>query len=252
MSALQLRPALRGCRAVVLDTDGVLIDSARVHALAWKEAFDACLRERAPAGRDHPFDAREDYRRFVDGKSRLDGAASFLAARGLDLPPGSPDDPPGTGTVAAVAAAKERSFTARLHDHGVGSWPGTVRLLHALRAAGIACAAVSASRHARELLDRAGLRELLVTIVDGNDSAALGLRGKPDPALFLEAAERLGVPPADAAVVEDALAGVEAGRRGGFSPVVGVDRTGGPDSAADLLDHGADLVVEDLAELLWE
>lgn len=233
-----LVPRLRTVRAVVFDTDGVITDSARVHAAAWKEAFDPCLAE---AGQRRPFDPVEDYRRYVDGKSRLDGAADFLTSRGLR---------PADETVQTVAAAKERLFVRRLREHGIEAWPGTVRLLRVLRAEGVPCAAVSASRHAPELLDRSGVRELFQAVVDGNEAARLRLPGKPDPALFLEAARRLGVPAGGAAVVEDALAGVEAGRRGGFGLVVGVDRTAGPTSAADLREHGADLVVGDLAELL--
>ncbi|WP_046495188.1 HAD family hydrolase [Streptomyces odonnellii] len=240
-------PLLRSVRAVVLDTDGVITDTARLHAAAWKGAFDAAL---AVAGAAPPFDAVEEYRRHVDGRSREDGAAAFLAARGLSLPLGAPDDPPGTGTVRAVAARKEELFTARLRTDGVAVWPGTVRLLKALRDAAVPCAAVSASRHATELLDTAGVLGLLRAVVDGREAARLGLPGKPDPALFLEAAHRLGVAARDAAVVEDALAGVEAGRRGGFGLVIGVDRTAGPTSAADLRRHGADAVVGDPGELL--
>ncbi|SFK15342.1 HAD family hydrolase [Streptomyces pini] len=251
---------LDGLRAVVFDTDGVITDSARVHAAAWKEAFDDCLREwrergggqpqKGPRDRFRPFDIREDYRRYVDGRSRLDGAAAFLASRGLDLPPGEPDDPPGNGTVRAVAARKERLFTAALRQDGVQAWPGTLRLLRALRREGVPMAVISASRHARELLSGAGVLEVFDAVVDGHEAARLGLPGKPDPAVFLEAARRLGVAPGEAAVVEDALAGVEAGRRGGFGLVVGVDRTNGPTSARDLREHGADVVVTDLAELL--
>ncbi|PJE97870.1 hydrolase [Streptomyces carminius] len=260
---------LRALRAVVFDTDGVITDSARVHAAAWKEAFDACLRhwrERPENGaegtegpaedgrtdRFRPFDIAEDYRRHVDGRSRIDGAAAFLASRGLDLPPGTPWDPPGNGTVRAVAARKEQLFTEALRRDGVDAWPGTVRLLHALRRAGTPMAVISASRHARELLSTAGVLGLFDAVVDGHEAARLGLAGKPDPAVFLEAARRLGVPASGTAVVEDALAGVEAGRRGGFALVVGVDRTAGPTSARDLREHGADLVVRDLAELLTE
>ncbi|NBM19623.1 HAD family phosphatase, partial [Streptomyces sp. GC420] len=187
-----------------------------------------------------PFDIREDYLRYVDGKSRLDGAASFLASRGV-----RPDDP----RVAAVAARKESLFTERL-AHGIDPYPGTVRLLHVLRDAGVPLAAASASRHARELLEHARVLDLFDTLVDGGEAARLRLPGKPDPALFVEAARRLGTPVSRTAVVEDALAGVEAGRRGGFGLVVGVDRAGTDATRAALLEHGADLVVRDLAELL--
>lgn len=249
---LGLAPDLRSVRAVVFDTDGVITDSARVHAAAWKVAFDACLRDVPPpdpADR-RPFDAWEDYRRHVDGKSRLDGAAAFLESRGLHLPPGDPDDEPGTATVRAVAARKEQAFTERLREGGIEAYPGTVRLLDVLAAHRVPCAAVSASRHARELLSAAGVLDRFEAVVDGNEAARLHLPGKPDPALFLEAARRLGTRAEETAVVEDALAGVEAGRRGGFGLVVGVDRTAGPTSAADLREHGADVVVRDLAELI--
>jgi HAD superfamily hydrolase (TIGR01509 family) len=256
---------LRAVRAVVFDTDGVITDSARLHATAWKEAFDDCLREwrertRAGAGADgrtgedpdrfRPFDVREDYRRHVDGRSRLDGAAAFLASRGLDLPPGTSGDPPGNGTVGAVAARKERLFTAALRQGGAPVWPGTLRLLRALRREGTPMAVISASRHARDLLSGAGVLEVFDAVVDGREAARLDLPGKPDPAVFLEAVRRLGVPAREAAVVEDAPVGVEAGRRGGFGLVVGVDRTAGSAGARDLRDHGADVVVADLAELL--
>jgi HAD superfamily hydrolase (TIGR01509 family) len=248
MAAQQfLAPRLRSLRAVVLDTDGVVIDSAPSHAAAWKQAFDAVL---SPLPGQPPFDAGDEYLRHVDGRSRLDGAAGFLASRGVDLPVGSPDDPPGTATVWEVAARKDELFTEGLRTHPVATWPGTVRLLHALRDAGMPTAAVSASRHAKELLSHAGLLDLFTAVIDGNEVRALRLPGKPDPALFLEAAGRIGFPAPDTAVVEDALAGVEAGRRGGFGLVVGVDRTGGPDSAAALHSHGADIVVPDPGELL--
>ncbi|MCH0542476.1 HAD-IA family hydrolase [Streptomyces sp. MUM 203J] len=233
-------PALRGVRAVVFDTDGVVTDSARVHAAAWKAASDAFL-EGLPGSPQRPFDEVDDYLRHVDGRSRRDGAASFLASRGL---------PPEARVVEALAADKDRRFTARLREQGAEAFPGTVRLLRALRDAGVPLAAASASRHARELLERAGVLDLFAALVDGVEAARLDLPGKPDPALFLEAARRLGEPPGRCAVVEDALAGVEAGHRGGFALVVGVDRTATPATATALARHGADVVVQDLAELL--
>ncbi|MFF9867517.1 HAD family hydrolase [Streptomyces sp. NPDC013953] len=236
-------PALRAVRAVVLDTDGVVTDSAAVHAAAWKEAFDAFLAAGPPGdpARRRPFDPGEDYLRYVDGRSRLDGAASFLASRGLRVPPEE---------VERVAAEKERLFTRRLREGGVAAYPGTVRLLRVLRRDGVPAAAASASRHAREVLASAGVLEWFGAVVDGVEAARLRLPGKPDPALFLEAARRLGVPPGRCAVVEDALPGVEAGRRGGFGLVVGVDRTAGPGTGEALRRAGAGLVVRDLAELL--
>ncbi|WP_286248566.1 HAD family hydrolase [Streptomyces graminofaciens] len=240
-----LTPALRGISAVVFDTDGVITDSARVHAAAWKTAFDALLAEHPPEdpAQRRPFDTGDDYLRYVDGRSRFDGAAAFLASRGLA---------PTAATVRAVAAHKELLFTERLREHGVDAYPGTVRLARVLRDFGLPLAAASASRHAGELLAGAGARDLFDVLVDGGEAARLGLAGKPQPDLFLEAARRLGVPPARSAVVEDALAGVEAGRRGGFALVVGVDRTAGPDTRQRLLRYGADIVVTDLGELLEE
>lgn len=239
----RVAPVLRDIRAVVFDTDGVITDSARVHAAAWKTALDAFLRAHPPAdpAQRRPFDVRDDYLRHVDGKSRLDGAAAFLASRGLD---------PSEDTVRAVAADKERLFTERLRAHGVDAYPGTVRLVRALRRAGVPVAAASASRHAGELLDHAGVLDLFDALVDGGEAARLALPGKPRPDLFLEAVRRLGVPADRAAVVEDATAGVEAGRRGGFALVVGVDRAATGESGAALRHSGADVVVRDLAELV--
>jgi HAD superfamily hydrolase (TIGR01509 family) len=240
-----IRAPLAGVPAVVLDTDGVIVDSARLHAAAWKEAFDAFLAAHPPDDPDQrrPFDAQDDYLRHVDGKSRLDGARAFLVSRGLR---------PAEESVRAVAAHKDELFTARLRAGGVDAYPGTVRLLRALRGAGVRTAAASASRHAGELLHRAGLDGLFDELVDGAEAARLGLPGKPEPDLFLEAARRLGCAPSRTAVVEDALAGVAAGSSGGFSPVIGVDRTTDPDTGERLLDHGADAVVHDLGELLTE
>lgn len=240
-----IAPVLRDVKAVVFDTDGVITDSARVHAAAWKTAFDVFLAEHPPEdpGQRRPFSIRDDYLRHVDGKSRLDGASAFLTSRGLD---------PTDATVRAVAEHKERLFTERMRGHGIDAYPGTVRLVRALRGAGVPCAAASASRHAHELLTRACVLDLFDVLVDGGEATRLGLAGKPQPDLFLEAARRLGVPAGRCAVVEDALAGVEAGRRGGFALVVGVDRAHDPDGKARLLQHGADIVVHDLVELLRE
>ncbi|MGW7459462.1 HAD family hydrolase [Streptomyces sp. NPDC054797] len=233
--------------AVVFDTDGVLLDSATLHAAAWKSAFDSCLGSWASGDRRQPpFDADGEYRQFVDGKPRHDGALAFLTARGIDLPPGGPGDPPGCGTVWAVAARKEEAFTEVLSARRVEVFADVVPALRAMREAGLRCAAVSASRHAGALLEAAGIRMLFDALVDGTEAARLGLPGKPDPALFLEAAERLGVDPAGAVVVEDALAGVEAGRRGHFALVVGLDRGSSPDTARSLRARGADLVASDL------
>ncbi|WNO77009.1 HAD-IA family hydrolase [Streptomyces sp. AM8-1-1] len=230
-------------KAMVFDTDGVITDSARVHAAAWKEAFDAYMDQHPPPAAENrrPFDVRGDYLAYVDGKSRLDGAHSFLISRGYNLP---------RTAVQEVAAAKDELFRKRLRDGGITAFPGTVRFLRVLHGAGMPMAAASASRHARELLSAAGVLDFFAALVDGGESARLGLTGKPDPALFLEAARRLGIPPAGTAVAEDALAGVEAGRRGGFGLVIGVNRTATTGFATQLRQHGADVVVADLADLL--
>ncbi|MFF8603096.1 HAD family hydrolase [Streptomyces sp. NPDC015232] len=244
-------PGSRPPVGIVLDTDGVLLDSAVVHAAAWKSAFDACLERWAPdSGTQPPFDADAEYRRLVDGRSRYDGAAAFLTARGLHLPAGEPHDAPSCGTVWGVAARKEQAFVDLLRTEGVTAFADTRPALAALRTAGVPCAAVSASRHTRALIRAAGLAGLLAVIVDGEDAARLGLAGKPDPALFLRAAALLGSRPQETAVVEDALAGVEAARRGGFGLVVGVDRTPLRRTAALLREQGADLVVPDLTTLV--
>lgn len=236
---------LRDAKAVVFDTDGAIIDSARVHAAAWKTAFDTLLTEHSPqdSGHRRSFSIGDDCPRYVDGKSRFDGASAFLVSRGLD---------PTDATVRAVAEHKERLFTDRLREHGIDAYPGTVRLVRALRRAGMPCAAASASWHACELLTRAEVLDIFDVLVDGGEAARLGLAGQPQPDLFLEAARRLGVPTRRCAVAEDALAEVEAGRRGGFAVVVGVNRAHDQDSGARLLEHGADIVVNDLAELFRE
>ncbi|WP_306322101.1 MULTISPECIES: HAD family phosphatase [unclassified Streptomyces] len=241
-----LIPPVRALRAVVLDTDGVITDSARLHAEAWKTVFDAFLQEHPPrlAAHRRPFDIGLDYPRYVDGKARRDGAAAFLTSRGLH---------PDPAAVEAVAADKDRRYTEHLHRNtAVPAYPGTVSLLHVLLGSGVLLAAASASLHARELLTRARVLDLFDTVVDGTEAARLKLRGKPAPDLFLEAARRLRTAPARTAVVEDALAGVEAGRRGGFGLVIGVDRTPGRERTRELLLHGADLVVADLGDLLKE
>ncbi|MFG1710120.1 HAD family hydrolase [Nonomuraea sp. M3C6] len=223
--------------AVVFDTDGVVTDTARGHAAAWKHVFDAFLR-----GRSAPFDIRDDYLRHVDGRPRLDGIRTFLAARGLTLPEGSPEDEPGAPTVHGLGLAKDRIFVAQVDKYGVAAFPSTVGLLHELRRRGARTAAVSASLHGRKLVNSAGVAHLFDLLVDGNDAALMNLPGKPDPALFLEAARRLGLPAAKAAVVESTLPGIEAARKGGFGLVVAVARDGLPT-------QGADVVVADLGEL---
>ncbi|MER7915525.1 MULTISPECIES: beta-phosphoglucomutase family hydrolase [unclassified Streptomyces] len=236
-------------RACLFDLDGVLTRNAKVHAAAWKEMFDAWLRERARReGTEFvPFDAVRDYDEYVDGRPREDGVRTFLAARGVRLPEGSPEDPPDAETVRALGARKNELVLRRIREDGVEPYEGSVRFLHEVRAAGLACAVVSSSANARDVLAAAGIADLFDERVDGVVTRERGLRGKPAPDTYLEAARELSVEPGAAAVFEDALAGVEAGRAGEFGLVVGVDRVG---QAEQLRAHGADVVVRDLAELL--
>ncbi len=233
---------------VIFDMDGVLTDTASVHAAAWKELFDGYLQARAArtGAAPDPFDQDEDYRRYVDGRARQDGVAAFLQSRGITLATGESSDPPDRETLWGLSNRKNEAFMAAVADRGVQAFASSVALVTALRAAGVATAVVSASRNATQVLAAAGIAGLFDERVDGVDAEHLALPGKPDPAMFLEAARRLGVDPARAVVVEDALAGVEAGRLGGFGLVVGVDRRGDPDG---LRTHGADVVIRDLAEL---
>ncbi|HEX5495236.1 MAG TPA: HAD-IA family hydrolase [Mycobacteriales bacterium] len=232
----------------VFDIDGVVTDTARVHAAAWKRTFDSVLRRNARRiGKPmKPFDLRADYLRYVDGRPRLDGLRGFLAARGIVLPEGKPTDQPGAFTVYGQARRKDEYFLDRLHRHGVLAFGSTVDLLRQIRTHGAVTAAVSSSRNAAEVLASAGVTDLFDVRVDGRDAMRMGLAGKPDPALFIEAARRLGSRPDRLVVVEDALAGVEAGCRGGFGLVVGVDRGS---HSADLHRAGAHVVVTDLAQL---
>jgi beta-phosphoglucomutase family hydrolase len=234
--------------AAFFDLDGVLTDTARLHAAAWKGLFDAFLRRRATATGEAfaPFDAGADYLAHVDGRPREDGVRQFLASRGIQLPQGSAGDPDEAETVAALARRKDQLFALELQAGHAEPAPGAEALLRALRRLGIPTAVVSSSRNCAAVLEATGLAGLVDARVDGVDAAALRLSGKPAPDLFLEAARRLGVAPGRGVVFEDALAGVEAGRRGGFGRVVGVDRGG---QAAELLRRGADVVVRDLTDV---
>lgn len=233
--------------AAIFDLDGVLTRTARVHAAAWKAMFDDFLRQRADQeGGFVPFDAIQDYRRYVDGKPRYQGVAGFLAARGIELPYGTPQDPPEAMTVCALGNRKNRRFLALIEEQGVERYDSSIALLRHLREAGMKTAVVSSSRNCAAILEAAGIEALFDARVDGTDIGPGALSGKPDPDIFIEAARRIDVAPARAVIIEDALSGVEAGRRGAFGCVVGVDRN---DQAAALLARGADIVVKDLAEL---
>lgn len=233
--------------AVIFDMDGVVTDTASLHAHAWKQMFDEYLRGRAAEHGETFLPFRdEDYRRYVDGRPRYDGVAAFLASRGVDLPFGRPEDSPDRETVCGLGNRKNELFSYLLDRHGPQRYESTVRLVRALRQRGIRTAVISASRNAPAVLEAAGVRDLFDAEVGGQQAAELGLAGKPDPAVFLEAARRLATVPGRAVVVEDALAGVQAGRAGGFELVIGVDRAGHPD---ELADAGADVVVDDLARV---
>jgi beta-phosphoglucomutase family hydrolase len=235
--------------ACLFDLDGVLTPTAEVHDQAWSETFDEFLREHAKrTGTPFvPFDPGADYQRYVDGKPRADGVRDFLASRGITLPEGNLGDPPEAETVYGLGNRKNVRLLARVRAGGVRPYEGSRRYLEAARAARLRRAVVSASANCQDVLRSAGIEELLEVRVDGIVARQLHLRGKPQPDSFLEAARRLDVSPAHAAVFEDALAGVAAGRAGGFGWVVGVDRVGHAD---ELHAHGADTVVTDLAELL--
>jgi beta-phosphoglucomutase family hydrolase len=280
-------------RAVLFDLDGVITPTAAVHAAAWAEMFDAFLRDRDGPG-FRPFDQIE-YAEYVDGRTRADGTRTFLASRGITLPEGSPDDPPEADTVEGLSARKDVIFLRHLAEEGVTPYPGSVRYLRAVRAAGLRTAVVSASRHCAQIVAASGLTDMFDARVDGVVAAQERLHGKPAPDTFLAAAKVLKTIPAQAAVFEDAIAGVAAGRAGRFGLVVGVDRSPGPQPrslperppagvrqprslperppagvrqprslperppsdvpqpsrhAEDLREHGADIVVRDLADLL--
>ncbi|MFN2388518.1 MAG: HAD family hydrolase [Actinomycetota bacterium] len=238
---------LDGFDAVLFDLDGVITSTAEQHFSAWRQVFDEFLARRAtPAEPFQPFD-RADYNRYVDGMPRYDGVRNFLAARGIELEEGRPDDPPAAETVHGLGNRKNDLVNDIIREQGVEPYAGSVALLRSLRSRDVKTAVVTSSRNCMTVLHAAGIVDLFDARVDGEIAADLGLRGKPAPDTFLAAAERLAVPPARTAVIEDALSGVEAGRAGGFALVVGVDRVG---QAEALREHGADVVVSDLAELI--
>ncbi|MFF9645212.1 HAD family hydrolase [Kitasatospora aureofaciens] len=238
-------------RAFLFDLDGVLTQTATVHAAAWKDTFDAFLRAEAArtGGQFVPFDAVTDYDTYVDGRPRLDGTRAFLHSRGIDLPEGTEDDPPNARTVQGISRAKNDTVLRLIREQGVAPYEGSVAYVRRLRELGLPSAVVSSSANCRDVLRSAGILDLFDLIVDGVVAKQQALPGKPAPDTYLYAARELGVEPAHAVVFEDALAGVASGRAGGFGAVVGVNRTG---QADELRRDGATVVVDDLSELLGE
>jgi beta-phosphoglucomutase family hydrolase len=242
--------------ACLFDLDGVLTNTAELHRVAWKQTFDAFLRDRE--GPDFKPFTDDDYFDYVDGRPREDGVRTFLASRGITLPEGTPDDPPTAQTVAGVGNRKNALFRSLLAERGVTAYPGSVRYLTAVRNAGLRIGVVTSSANGAAVLRAANLDRFVDARIDGKVIEEQGLRGKPEPDSYLAGAKALGVEPSAAAVFEDALAGVQAGRAGGFALVVGIDRAdrksqGSSDEHASyaqaLRQHGADLVVSDLGEL---
>ena len=233
---------------IVFDMDGVVTDTASTHAAAWKQLFDAYLGSRARRAGEAsvPFDVHEDYLRLVDGKPRYDGVHDFLASRGIELPWGSPSDPPDRDTICGLGNRKNALFLEHVRSEGTRAYPSSVEFVRDAQAAGLRTAIISASENMVDVLAGAGIEDLFPVRVDGRDAASLGLPGKPQPDVFLEAARRMRTDPPRTVVVEDARAGVEAGHRGGFGLVIGVDRG---DQGERLLEAGADVVVKDLAEV---
>ncbi len=243
--------SLQAFDAAVFDLDGVVTQTASVHAAAWKELFDGYLRQRAQRTGEpfRPFDVLRDYVRYVDGKPRHQGVRSFLESRSIQLPFGSPDDPPGSETICGLGNRKNELFGTRLARQGVSVHESSIRLIRELRRNGVRTALVSSSKNARAVLEAAGLADLFDACVDGLEAERLSLKGKPDPDVFQYTVRLLGVAASRALGVEDALSGVEALRAAGYGLVIGVDR--GQQGAA-LRAHGADIVVRDLAELRLE
>ena len=238
-----------GVRACLFDLDGVLTKTATVHAAAWKQMFDAYLRERAERTGEEfvPFDPKADYSEYVDGKPRADGVRSFLQSRGIEVPEGSPDDPPGAETIHGLGNRKNELVVRLIREQGVEPYEGSVRYLEAVRDGGLRRAVVSSSANCHDVLIAAGIDDFFEARIDGVVAKRDHLKGKPAPDTYLAAARELAVARGEAAVFEDALAGVAAGRAGNFASVVGVDRLGQADA---LREHGATIVVTDLAELL--
>lgn len=233
-------------RACLFDLDGVLTRTATVHFAAWKRTFDEFLRTQDPAAAEF---SQADYNAYVDGRHRADGVRAFLASRSIVLPEGAAGDPPDAATVQAIATRKNELVLRELEEHGVEVYEGSVRYLRAVKEAGLATAVVTASANGEQVIAAGGFADLIDARIDGVVAGRDGLRGKPEPDTFLAGARALGVEPSEAVVYEDALSGVAAGRAGRFGFVVGVDRVG---QAAELAEMGADVVVQDLSELLGE
>ena len=246
MDKMQINPS--EIHAVIFDMDGVVTDTATIHAAAWKQMFDEYLEERARQQGEQfqPFDAALDYHRFVDGKPRYDGVKSFLESRGISLPYGNRKDKPDEETICGLGNRKNQYFLQRLKEQSAKVYESSIAFIKQLKSHGIRTAVISASRNAETVLEVAGVKDLFSVKVDGVDSIKRRLKGKPDPAIFLEAAGRLKVKPEKAAIVEDSLAGVEAGRRGQFKQVIGLDRA---NQAAEMEKRGADVVVQDLSQI---
>jgi beta-phosphoglucomutase family hydrolase len=237
--------------ALLFDLDGVLTKTAVVHDKAWKQTFDAFLEKRAAASGEpfKEFDADSDYNEYVDGKPRYDGVRSFLESRGIELPEGTPGDPPDAETVCGLGNRKNELVLKLIEEDGVEPYEGSVRFVEAARAAGLRRAVVSSSANCQEVLEAAGIDGLFEERIDGKVADEKHLKGKPAPDTYLAGAEALGVEPAAACVFEDAVSGVEAGAAGHFGHVVGVDRVHHADA---LRAHGADVVVDDLGDLILD
>jgi beta-phosphoglucomutase family hydrolase len=235
--------------AVLLDLDGVITDTANIHAACWKQMFDAYLQKRAGERGEQfrPFEIATDYRLYVDGKPRFDGVRDFLTSRGIQLPEGSPDDPPQADTVGGLGNRKNDLVNKVIAEGGVEPYEGSVKFIHQLRQQGFKIAVVTSSQNCEAVLKAVKLDDCFEVRVDGNTIHAQHLAGKPAPDTFLTAVQRLGVAPTRAVVVEDAISGVQAGRNGHFGLVIGVARKG---NAEELRHHGAHLVVNDLGELV--
>jgi beta-phosphoglucomutase family hydrolase len=236
-------------KACLFDLDGVITQTAKVHAAAWKQTFDEYLHQRADKTGEpfKEFDLRDDYDEYVDGLPRYDGVRNFLKSRGIELPEGSPDDPATVETICGIGNRKNELVLKLIKENGVEAYEGSVRYLKAVRDAGLRRAVVSSSANCQDVLIAAGIEDLFEVRIDANVANEQHLKGKPAPDTFLAGAKALGMTAAESAVFEDALGGVQAGRDGHFGYVVGVDRVGHADA---LREHGAEIVVEDLAELL--